>query len=206
MLQGQSCFNVTQVLAGTGSRWPSHLSHQSPSTREQPFSSEPAEHQHSKPLISRPSGSVWLAPGGSRSCHSAACHLLQRLRGSHAAPAPPHSPWPRPPPPQRCPTRSTSTSAAGGEPSPGMSVPKGCSHRQALHSFWLNCWRPGCGALIQLLPENTFLFRKKVFIIHGSSHPSAASRKTRGLEGLPAKKAGGKENGSGSRWEMTTHP
>lgn len=45
------------------SRWPLHHPQLSPSYREQAFSSESADISFPKALISRPSGSLWLAPG-----------------------------------------------------------------------------------------------------------------------------------------------
>lgn len=45
------------------SRWPLHHPQPSPSSPEQPFSSEPADISFPQPLISQPSGSVWLARG-----------------------------------------------------------------------------------------------------------------------------------------------
>lgn len=114
--KGQSCFNVTQVLLAQGiaSRWPLHH----PFLSRAAFLPEPADISFPKPLIPRPSGSVWLSPGGSRGCHSAACYLLHRLRGSRTAPA--------------FPTAMATVTATppdppvlgGRKPSAGMSVPK----------------------------------------------------------------------------------
>lgn len=92
------------------SRWPLHHPRPSPSSPEQPFSSEPADISFPQPLISLPSGSMWLARGAlvavtqllvTFCTHSVTPRQLQLQQLL------PHLLWP----PQRCPSRSPSVTA-----------------------------------------------------------------------------------------------
>lgn len=87
------------------SRWPLHHPQPSPSSREQPFSSEPAHISCPKPLISRPSSSLWLARGAlvavtqllvTFCTHSVTPTQLQHFPTCHGHPrgAPLHPPVP----------------------------------------------------------------------------------------------------------------